>query len=118
MSSINFENLITERPALAEAFAAIFVWLKDHPNVRFVEIRRVAKAFPQVSPFELVEAFDLMVQKNMAKMVFQIEDPNGDLTGEWFKNVRDIPDKPRNRMNHRFSREEGKVVSGFELQKR
>ena len=118
MSQINFENLIVERPDLLNAFGSLAAWLEDRPNVRFIEVPRIARELNYVPAEELIQALQILVEHHLAYRQFQVKSPEGDLTGEEYYCYSDIPQTLQDRFaRNTFDRDEGTVTAGFVIER-
>jgi hypothetical protein len=114
MSQINFDLLIAERPDLLNAFGSLETWLNARPQVRFVELPRVARELGYVPEEELVQVLQVLVEHDLAKRQYQVESPDGDLTGATFSSYSAVPARLKDRFErYEFDRDEGRIIPGF-----
>jgi hypothetical protein len=119
MSQINFANLISERPDLALAWGNLAEWLQQRPNVRFIDVDRVATELPFLPADELAAAFEELAARHLAERVFRVEDPRGVQTPAEFHSVSDIPEYLTDTWGRdTFPVREGRILPGFRLQGR
>jgi hypothetical protein len=79
------------RPDLDEAWRLLAGWIAAHPHQKSVSIDRLATSEPRVGAGRLSEAIDVLVDRGLAREVYQVKDTDGTFLSGLYESPRDIP---------------------------
>ncbi len=116
MSRISFDIIASERPELLDAWNCLADWLAKHPDVQFLDLRRIARSCQSVPPMTLADAMRYLVEQGQLFRVYRVETPDGHLLDEEFNSLLEVPDRLPDRFaKHWVDTSNAEVVSGFRI---
>lgn len=101
MSSINFSNLQSESPELAQEWRVLANWFRDHEGAKTVSPVAVAMfsypnqraSFDQV--VQLARALSILADRGVLHRRFAVEAPSGQLLHPYYDTLEEIPKRVR-----------------------
>jgi len=117
MSRINFESFQSDIPALSKVWHELALWVSEHPDITFLDPRRLSIELSTVAPFDLARALMAMQERGAVRRTYMVRDPEGRLLAEEYDDYDKIPPALPDRLAHFFEVEPSNVVPVYQMEK-